>query len=380
MSTIEVTSELPLSLPAPVRIPLGAGVAGKSRFVMLREIGSGIAIPAQLETEGSALAVLGPLEANAPRRFRVEDGEEAAPSVEVKEAEAGALDVLLHGKPFTRYHCAESFARPFCYPVLGPGGKPVTRNYPMRRDVPGETHDHPHHRSLWTAYGEVNGVDDWSEEPKHGFIRHQQFREQASGPVFGGFVAENLWSGPDGVPLLRELRSVRVYAAGSERCVFDYDVILHASEGDVHFGDTKEGGLIAFRVASSMDAKKAGRIENADGGVGEHQCWGKPSNWCDYSGPVEGVTVGIAVMDHPQNFRHPCHWHVRDYGLMATNVFGDSSFANERGQRGAYTLKKGEHLTFRYRVLLHRGNASEGKVSDAFHGYVQPPVARLIAE
>ena len=41
MSTIEVTSELPLSLPTPVRIRLGTGVAGKSQFVTLREIGSG---------------------------------------------------------------------------------------------------------------------------------------------------------------------------------------------------------------------------------------------------------------------------------------------------------------------------------------------------
>ena len=43
-------------------------------------------------------------------------------------------------------------------------------------------------------------------------------------------------------------------------------------------------------------------------------------------------------------------------------------------------LKKGEHLTFRYRVMLHRGNATEGKVSDAFHGYVQPPVGRVVGE
>ena len=38
-------------------------------------------------------------------------------------------------------------------------------------------------------------------------------------------------------------------------------------------------------------------------------------------------SVGIAVLDHPGNFRSPVHWHVRDYGLMTTNCFGDSTFA-----------------------------------------------------
>ena len=105
------------------------------------------------------------------------------------------IDVTVAGKPFTSYHFDPAFARPFLYPVFGPGQHPVTRNYPMQQLL-GEDHDHPHHRSWWTAYGEVNGVDDWSEERGHGFIRHQAFRSQTSGPVFGGFVAENLWTDP----------------------------------------------------------------------------------------------------------------------------------------------------------------------------------------
>ena len=75
---------------------------------------------------------------------------------------------------------------------------------------------------------------------------------------------------------------MRVYNAGDERRLVDYDVALTAAEGDVTFGDTKEGGIISFRVATSMDGSKGGRIENASGGVSEKECWGKPSNWCDY--------------------------------------------------------------------------------------------------
>ncbi|MFL5516878.1 MAG: PmoA family protein, partial [Gemmatimonadales bacterium] len=345
MPTIEIKSPLALAVPAPVRIDVPADQLPKGELLVLRSASGAPGIPAQPDGDAAIVALIGPLPAGISQRYELEAEPDARPGVAVTAA-GKQLDVTLAGKPFTSYHYDNAFARPFLYPVLGPGQHPVTRNYPMQQ-LPGEDHDHPHHRSWWTAYGEVNGADDWSEERGHGFIRHQAFRSQTSGPVFGGFVAENLWTGPDGAPLLRETRSVRAYNAGDERRLVDYDVVLTAAGGDVTFGDTKEGGIISFRVATSMDANKGGRIENASGGVTEKECWGKPSNWCDYSGPVDGSVVGIAVLDHPGNFRHPAHWHVRGYGLMGSNVFGDSSFAGDPGKRGQYTLPKGQSLTFR---------------------------------
>ena len=46
------------------------------------------------------------------------------------------------------------------FPLLGPGGVPMTRSYPMA-EVAGETRDHPHRRSLWFAHGDVGGFDFW---------------------------------------------------------------------------------------------------------------------------------------------------------------------------------------------------------------------------
>ena len=43
-------------------------------------------------------------------------------------------------------------------------------------------------------------------------------------------------------------------------------------------------------------AKGKGKIQNADGKVGEKECWGQISNWCDYSGPIDGKQVGLAVL------------------------------------------------------------------------------------
>ena len=100
-----------------------------------------------------------------------------------------------------------------------------------------------------------------------------------------------------------------------------------------------------------------GRISNAEGLEGERQLWGKPSKWCDYSGEVAGEKVGIAILDHPDNPRHPVRWHVRGYGLFAANPFGISVFTNDKSQNGAISIEPGKSLRYRYRVIIHPGDA-----------------------
>lgn len=67
------------------------------------------------------------------------------------------LRVEINGKLFTEYHFKD-VPRPYFYPVIGPTGEPVTRNWPMK-EAENEQHDHPHHRSLWFTHGDVNGHD-----------------------------------------------------------------------------------------------------------------------------------------------------------------------------------------------------------------------------
>jgi hypothetical protein len=366
----------PLPLPTPIRITLPAAAASAGGALVLVDTASGQRIPAQRDGAGSVVAVVGPLQGE--RRFRLESGEVDGHDVKVERAGPHRTEIRIGGELFTAYEHDPAIARPFFYPLIGPTGQTVTRHYPMKQDVPDETKDHKHHRSMWSAYGELNGADNWSEEKNHGRQVPQGEPERTSGPAFGRLIARNRWVTSDGKPQLDEQRTLTVYNVGPERRLFDYEITFTATGGDVLFGDTKEGGILSFRVASSMDAKAKGRIENSAGGVGEKECWGKPASWCDYSGPVAGQTVGIAVMDHPGNFRSPVRWHVRDYGLMTTNCFGDSTFAGEeKGHRGEYTLRNGQSLTFRYRVLLHRGAAGEGGVASAYAGYTQPPTIRV---
>ena len=62
-----------------------------------------------------------------------------------------------------------------------------------------------------------------------------------------------------------------------------------AEYGDVKFGDTKEGGIVAFRMNDELrEQGGTGKITTSEGAVGEKAAWGKPAAWCDYTGTLEG--------------------------------------------------------------------------------------------
>jgi len=339
----------------------------------VEDLVTGTRIPAQVEEteEGPVLHFILPyLGRGESAKYSIVEGDKVK-GVVMQEGEA-SLDVYLGGVHFTSYNFGD-VVRPYLYPLVGPDGVNMTRHYPMK-EIEGETRDHIHHRSIWTAYGDVNGVDNWLEEGEHGGTKHKGFVKIVSGPVYGEFVAEGEWVDKDGRKILEEMRRVRFYNLPGDLRLFDYEVELIASEGDVKFGDTKEGGILSVRVATNMDVDRGGQIQNAFGGINEAETWGKPAHWCDYSGPFsDGLWRGIAVFDHPENFRHPTQWHVRNYGLMTANPFAWSYYYPHKGMRGDYLLKSGEKLRFLYRVYIHRGDAEEADVGEHYHSFINPP-------
>lgn len=284
----------------------------------------------------------------------------------------GRLDITVGGKPFTSYHYGSNLVRPFLFPVLGPGRRSVTRSWPMDPSVPGEVQDQPHQKSLWVGYGDCNGVDNWTDLPGHGSQRHRGFAARVSGSVFGRLSARIAWCTPRGATQFDETRDVTVYATAGGLRLMDVTVTLAMTRAAVTFRDTKEGGLLAVRVASSMDGRRGGVIETSEGAIGQAEAWGRPAAWCDYSGDVGGRREGIAVMDHGGNPRFPTGWHVREYGLMAANCFAWSHY-RPGGPNGDMTFRKGSKTTWRYRVCIHRGGAREGRVAEAYCNFAFPP-------
>jgi hypothetical protein len=300
------------------------------------------------------------------------------------------VSVEIDGKPFTVFFVGGAkLNRPYLYPLRTASGKVVTRSFPAGQ-LPGETTDHPHHAGLFYGHGDVNGFNYWAiqnvDTPPSkldatmGRIVLDRVVSVKSGKESGSIDAVFTWLKPDGKPLLTETRKMTFYARTDDRRVIDFEFDFAAIEKAV-FRDTKEG-TFALRVATPLQEPptkpvngpsgpaRTGKLRNAAGGEREAGVWGKRSPWVDYSGELDGEKVGIVMMDHPGNPRHPTYWHSRGYGLHSINPFGVSDFLNDKSQNGSLTLAPGEHVRFKYRVVVHQG-ASAARCEEIYKEYAR---------
>jgi hypothetical protein len=292
----------------------------------------------------------------------------------------GRVDVSIDGQPFTSYVFA-GHKKPILYPVLGPGGVPMTRSWPVEKDVAGEAHDHPHHESVWFTHGKVNGVDFWLHRPAKGEtatprVEHVAFKA-CEGGRDGVIETENRWVAADGTVVCTDTRRI-VFGGTPAARTIDYTVTLRADHGAVTLGDTKEGTM-ALRVRTPLQLKEidgskgaAGHCVNSEG-QRDADAWGKAARWVGYWGTVEGKDVGISILDHPKNLRHPAHWHARDYGLFAANPFGLHDFTGAPPGSGDHVIPDGGTLTLRYLLVFHEGDAEAAGIEPRWRAWSADP-------
>lgn len=367
---------------APVRLSYD-GAAPETSVVVVDEK-AGKTYPATVR-DGELVFVPEELKAGKKVKLAVKVLDKAAePQVVItKKADADELDVAINGEFFTTYHYSNDNRKPFLWPVNAEGPVGVTRNFPMGTDEPASD-DHIHHKSIWSSYGNLNGVDCWGEDGENSGYQHSGEVTFGSGDAYGWIHAKNVWQDKEHKPVLSEEREYRFYATPAGARTFDQSITFTATEGDVKWGDTKEGGILSFRIRPELEWKrKNGVITLQDQSLSGLATWGQPSPWCDYTGEAAGFGQrGIAVFDNPANLRYPTRWHVRDYGLCGANCFGLSYFT-EREQKkkgeepinGDYLQKANEALTFQYRVLIHSGNVKDAQVAERYADYMTPPAA-----
>ena len=289
-----------------------------------------------------------------------------------KDKKQNRLDVTLGKELFTAYHYQDERVKPILWPLNAHDETPISRDWPMGDK--NKTDDHPHHESFYTAYGDINDTDFWQFTSRKGYQTAQSvtFTNHAA---YSTITSHILWHKEDGTPVLYEKRTYSFFNTPSESRIFDLSTTLSAAYGDAQFIGTKEGGMATVRMNDDLREKGgSGTITNSEGGVGAGETWGKPAAWCDYSGALDPIgNVGITIMDHPNSFRYPTHWHVRDYGLMGANAFGYSHFyGKDSGKNGDHLLQNGKNINFHYRVYIHTGNVQEAQVAHQYTQFATP--------
>ena len=362
----------------PVQEAIDSAADTKADGFALFDESGGRSVPHQIWTKDRKRVIgwiIDDLPEGAERTYVLKEAQATAAAGVAISDTGEAMRFSVGESDFTTYNYGSDVVRPYFYPLYIGSGIGITRNWPMISDVENETDDHPHHKGLYTAQGEVNGVDNWGEGEGHGYQIHDGFDEVFEGPVAGGFAERLLWTDADRQPNLAERRRITIYSTPAGVRIIDYDVTFSAEFGDVILGDTKEGGLLSVRVATSMDGERpdGGTILNSFGGKTEAETWGKRAQWCDYSGPIRGDWYGICMMDHPGNPRHPTYWHVRDYGLMTANCFGVHHFTADPENRKDFPIPEGASVTWRYRALLHAGRSELTQLTRCYHDFANPP-------
>lgn len=264
---------------------------------------------------------------------------------------ATEMDILLDGKPFATYAWSDAkTTRPHFKQVFAAGGElQLTRPHPP---IPGQLDDHEtYHPGIWWGFGDVGGNDYWRLKAK---------------VVGGSFVAEPAASGN------RAHFSVRnqMLENGGDRvfchqiCRYTllrlYDGVLMVCESELRreasdfwLGDQEEMGLaVRLRPEIATKSNQGGVIRDSEGRTDRSQIRTNQSDWCDYSGPVEGKHGGILVMNDPRNFRKPW-WHAVDTGLLIANPLGESELHGRGKKRENVLVKKGKPFRLRYGVLVH---------------------------
>ena len=305
-----------------------------------------------------------------------------------EKSPAGAV-IKYDGQPFAEYVIGEA-NKPYLFPVFGPTGKAMTRAFPMQK-VEGEVIDHYHHRGIYFGHQDINGFDSWMERgsavgdtpddklnekqkaslsramTKLGVIKHIAFKEIKADAKQAVLVTENVYENAKGEKSATEIRRLTFRVEGDMRLI-DWDQEFIAKDGEVKFGDAKDAGL-SIRVPTTMavDSKKGGRIITSTG-ITDKDAWSKRAPWVDYSGPVGGETLGVAMLNHPTSFRHPTSWHVRTYGLFTANCFGT---LDKNDPNGPHTLKQGEKLLLRHRFVFHKGDEKTANIAAAYDRYAK---------
>jgi hypothetical protein len=224
------------------------------------------------------------------------------------------------------------------------------------------------HPGLWLAFGDLSEADSWRNKAP---VEHEEFvRPPSGGEGHGSFTVRNVYrAGPGGPLLCREFVSVAIVVRPSS-----YLIVLRSEFTpaglDLEFGDQEEMGL-GVRVATSLSVKNGGQLLDAEGNRDERGVRGKASDWCDYSGKVDGRWAGITLMPDPANFRKSW-WHARDYGLLVANPFGRKGLT--KGTESRVVVKPGESIGLGFGVDLHASPLAEPTdLRAAYRDYLKEP-------
>jgi len=262
------------------------------------------------------------------------------------------IDVLINNNLFTSYILSQDEKYPFFFPVNGPSNASVTS---MRNA------NYPHHSSLFFGCDKVNGGNYWQEGLERGQIVSIRADVIESGNDKVIIENECIWRRPNANAPIKDIRKITITAPSKEMYQIDFDVTLEMLM-DVIIEKTNHS-LFSGRMDSDLAVINGGTMINSNGEKGEKDTFGKKAAWIDFYGKRGDKQEGMAIMQHPSNEWYPAPWFTRDYGFFSPTPMYWPQNDKET------SLKKGQTIKLKYRVLVHSGDTSTAKIAEQFEKY-----------
>jgi hypothetical protein len=389
-----VPVDWPAGLSMPVEVPLPAmpggvssGRLGLNNLLIQVKVGPGPATP--------YAADVGPAHPSAPQTGAI-----LRTCLNLKESDRGQrIELVIPHRPprGAVSTCSSQYRAPLLHvatendkPLLsywhGPADSKNSKKYPLNDFIhpligldgealtaasPG---DHVHHRGIFWAWVRTERQGQWRNEwwiPRDFVAEPGRLAHDEVGAESCRFVAEHFWTYRPSDParserFVRELVDCRVYAGSADGRAVDVDLMLTALVDGIRIGgqtdlDKGYGGMTCrFGAATEV------RMENDQGLIQSSSLNHVVAKWVDWTGKFPGADgnrlphrSGAALMVHPSHPAYPPEWIVRAYGPVGLAYPGLQMIE----------LPKDKPLHLRYRFWVHRGDATAGKVPEAYQAY-----------
>ncbi len=391
-----------------VEITLPTGLESGAPLA-LKNPATGRLLPLQRRTGASAVFVLDePLAAGQKRTYQlVKPGKKQAETVKATDKN-GVLTIAAGNKNVLNYQMDTRYPPPgnpdyyrrsgFIHPLYSPGGQVITDGFPE---------DHMHQHAIFFAYTNTtyrdSFTDFWNQQLEKAGVEFVELREKQSGPVFAGFTARHRHSSRQFGPVLEEEWKVEVFeltrlrrTAGEENrdsesgrvgegatsgkgaagdfYVLDLQSTQKITGADTlfinqyHYGGLGIRGSAEWNMADSLRFSNPMQILTSEGLRDRVAANHSRPRWTAIYGQIDGQTAGLAVLDHPDNFRHPQP--IRMHPEMPY-------FSLSPMVLGAYPLVSGETYRMKYRIVAFQGEPDPKRLEALWRDYAVPPTYRV---
>ena len=255
----------------------------------------------------------------------------------------------------------------YIHPLHDLDGAVLTEDFPE---------DHLHQRGIFWAWHQIivqgqRVSDQWTTENSVWDIKDA--RVVRVGTNSAAVKVKLHWKSPNWLdaqgnqkPFVEETAVVRVHRAEEDIRKIDFEIRLAALEDGVSIGgseDDKGYGGFSARVRLPSDIRFTGRA----GKLTPQTTAIEAGRWVDCSGSYgsSGNKSGVAILCHPSTANFPQPWILRDQRSMQNPVFPGNQ---------PVLLPRGEPLILRYRMVIHRGDASRVKLDELQAAYEKEPL------